>query len=246
MNSIFSRSALVIFLCTAQYARADFVIDSFNESGSELIYVFGAIQPSDTDTKDPIPTSEVAGGVRRLDLTALHGSALATLSHGDALGTLDWVNQNYTSTKALITYGIGAGGASIGDVTGGNVESQLSLGVVSNDHGFSYVLEIEDENSVVSTYSDTVAGGVVGDINMNFSDFVGTADLTKVDTIRLQMIAVDSLDLTLTSILATAASVVPEPSTLATAVFGIALVSVRRRRSFSERFRHAPEDSMVT
>lgn len=72
------------------------------------------------------------------------------------------------------------------DLTGAGAQNSLLVNIASNDLGVTLNFTVKDINNNISTRSQAIASGVIGNQYFNYSNFTGTADLTKASFIQLE------------------------------------------------------------
>lgn len=182
------------------------------------------------------PSTVAVGGYRDMAVTnttgRLNGTSLET---GD--GYLDFNNASRSSGTGTITWdGAAASGLKGLDVTDGGTNDAVFFSVVFADADIAMAFSITDTQGRVSTYNTLLVEEFSdpAEVIFRFSDFSGSADFTKVNTISFTLIGTrPAVDATLDRIYfgATVAPV-PLPAAaplLLAAVGGLALAGRRRK-----------------
>jgi len=211
-------------------------------SGAYALIIDTFDDATDTVTADSNPgpstssSSEAIGGFRTLEITSSvpPGGEGTTLS-ANGIGTPGRLahsqDAGFDGSSQVLwnANGAGLGGA---DLTDGGLSDALLLDVISIDQGsVDLTFTIVDTSSNISTLSLSNLG--VGTSTFSFNDFVGTASLTSVNSISLDIVAGTASDLVL-DLVETNEFVpppgVPTPGTLALLGLGLLGFGFLRRR----------------
>lgn len=201
-------------------AKADLVIDNFN-SGAQSISIQSG---SSSDTASGLPTSDVLGGARFVQLTVNDnpGNLFASIDIVPAVGAFGLSNDAFVSSTAVLGYfGAGSGLTPPVDLTA--FGGQFTLDILSVDLTISLSLRVFTSGGDLAVSRTNLSAGV---LNIGFGEF-GALDLSQVTGIELTVVAPDDADAVFNSFGVTASSV-PEPSTLVLGLVGVGFLGSRR------------------
>lgn len=173
------------------------LIDNF-DSGTDGVGVpaFGApvLGPSNTAAG-----ADAIGGSRTLEITSAPSPTVSLVVDSnpnfDQLALANGPGATSVSTVTWDANGAGLGGADL-ILAGTENNDALQLDILSIDQG-AVTLEIDVVDTLTGSSTLTLAGLGVGNHAFDFSNFVGTADFTTVNSIVLTITAGNASDLTL-------------------------------------------------
>lgn len=210
-----------LFAMACAPARADLIIDNF-DAGPQAISIQSG---TSSDTATGLPTSDVLGGERSVELTvdSNPGDLFASVNIVPAVGAFGLSNDAFVSSTAVLSYFGTGGGGLVPPVNLAAFGTQFSLDILSVDLTLSLTLQVFTAGGDLAVSRTNLSAGV---LNIGFDEF-GAVDLTQVTGIRLTLVAPNDADIVLNSIGVTTAAT-PEPSALALGLAGAALLGSRR------------------
>lgn len=219
-SSIAAVAAAALFVAAAGSSRAALVIDNYDVGAQSIMLTTGTANNS-----LGMLAPDVLGGTRSLDLTItanpnMLSSSLVVLP---VPGIVTLSNDVGVASVASATYD--ANGAGLGGVDLAAAGTQFEFNILAVDLTLSITIEVTDGNAVTST--KTLSGLMVGNATFAFASFVGGADFTDVEKIKVIWTAPDSADFAADFFGVT--NVVPEPASLALVATGLAGLAARRR-----------------
>jgi hypothetical protein len=223
MSRKFFAAATLLFAAISAPVKADLVIDNF-DSGPQSI----AIQSgSSSDVASGLPTSDVLGGERDVQLTVNSnpGNLFTAIEIIPTLGVFTLSNDAFVSSTAVLRY-FGPGTELTPPVNLTSFGGQFSFDIISVDLTLSLSLQIFSAGG--ATQAVTLSNLSAGVLNIGFDEF-DSVDLTQVTGIQITLIAPDNADFVADSFGVTeVAAIAPEPSSFALGLAGIALLGFRK------------------
>lgn len=232
---LFTLTAGLLLAAAANPASA-MLIDNFNYGDGYVTATVADNSTHVTDTAGSYP--DIVGGYRELQLpnsVDIEGIGSATMAANRSnSGALTFSLDAMTKGSGILTWdknGDGLGGV---DMTDGGLSSFVSFDILFIDQGeINLSVFVTDSNGETGKY--VLSGAGVGTHQFDFLSFSnsGTLDFTSIDSISLDIIALDNAsDLVLDQIFTGGSISVPAPqATLALLGLGLILIGfgVRRR-----------------
>jgi hypothetical protein len=249
-------AALCISLLSAGAARAAIVIDDFaNTNPGGMMGVPVVLEDSMnagtgvTLLETGLPDSStggggVFGGSRHSNVNAISNatpglfgseliivpnvnSGVAVMNNDSGLmgGVLGDFTFTWDARTMAGTPGPGANGGMGVDITQGGMNTGLGIEFIFSDIGADAEFFLTDMNDSVSSLLKTTSGA--GSLFFDYDDFVGSADLTSIKGVRLELGGAAGADFTIDLI--SSRSDIPEPATAGLLILGGAALLRRRR-----------------
>lgn len=221
-------AALALMFMAASAANA-IVIDNFN-SGGGFVMGFAGDTVEDSSATDP---GDALGNMRRLEIPGSQAVVgplpliMAANPGNPGTETFTFSLPTGTSGSGKLVWDADRQGLGGIDLTDGGVSDQLSVEVLVIDQGqVNMIFSFTDINNNTSTVELTDA--VIGTNNISFLDIVGSANLSELNMVMLEIQGTEASDLQIDLIAST--NSVPEPASAALLGLG-ALGFLRRRRA---------------
>lgn len=236
MNTIkLALTAGAVSLMATSADAVTIMIDDFTTAQSVSVTA-GDVPPTVTDNQ---AVGDVLGGFRTLDLevsppnagSALGASLISTGVLGMAPSDLLALSTSpFIEATASVTYGVAAGGASLGDLTAGMTNDKFFFEILSGDlPGATFSATVTDGGGMSATVTESLVAGFSP--FQAFADFVGV-DFTDVASLTFTLespLGTSSFDGSIGSI-----SAVPVPASALLLLGGLggfaAFSSSKRRR----------------
>lgn len=212
----------------ASSAQASLVIDSF--STDPFILTQAALNSPVNKHQTGIGTANVIGGTRDTTLTVTLGNGTRTADVEVDTTDSTFNISNSVGVRSTTSLLYNANGSGLGGLNLTAFGNSVAFDVIEVDLNVSISVELVD--TLGATSSLTIANVLTDSVaRFSFQSLVGTADLTKINSIKLTFNMPTNADLTGSFLRVEG---VPEPSTVASLVSGALAMgglAVRRRRA---------------